>query len=267
MCQLLGMNANKPASIKFSFEGFVLRGGRTDEHRDGWGLAFFEGHACRTLHDCRPSADSPLVEHLHRHPVKSRNIIAHIRKATQGGLSLQNCHPFTRELWGQHWAFAHNGNLKNFDLRLSGRYLPVGETDSEHAFCYLLQELGHRFGALAPTTPELFEALVELSARVAAFGPFNFLLSNGSGLFAYCTTELHFVTRCYPFASVRVLDHDLQVDFGRYNHLDDCMSVIATKPLTSGEDWTAFAPGELRYFFDGAPTRKGVLRRQLAVSV
>ena len=42
MCQLLGMNCNTPTDIVFSFTGFATRGGRTDEHKDGWGIAFFE---------------------------------------------------------------------------------------------------------------------------------------------------------------------------------------------------------------------------------
>ena len=42
MCQLLGMNCNVPTDIVFSFTGFATRGGRTDAHKDGWGIAFFE---------------------------------------------------------------------------------------------------------------------------------------------------------------------------------------------------------------------------------
>ena len=41
MCQLLGMNCNVPTDICFSFTGFQARGGATDVHADGWGIAFF----------------------------------------------------------------------------------------------------------------------------------------------------------------------------------------------------------------------------------
>ncbi|MFM8005787.1 MAG: class II glutamine amidotransferase, partial [Dolichospermum sp.] len=51
MCQLLGMNCNVPTDICFSFEGFSARGGKTDEHSDGWGIAFFEGKGCRIFLD------------------------------------------------------------------------------------------------------------------------------------------------------------------------------------------------------------------------
>jgi len=43
MCQLLGMNCNAPTDVTFSFRGFAQRGGHTDQHADGWGIAFFEG--------------------------------------------------------------------------------------------------------------------------------------------------------------------------------------------------------------------------------
>ena len=110
MCQLLGMNCNTPTDIVFSFEGFTQRGGLTDHHTDGWGIAFFEGKAARLFIDHQPSIHSPIAELVRTYPIKSLNVIAHIRKATQGEVNLQNCHPFMREMWGQHWVFAHNGN-------------------------------------------------------------------------------------------------------------------------------------------------------------
>ena len=111
MCQLLGMNCNNPAAISFSFEGFSARGGRTDEHKDGWGIAFYKDAACQLFTDHLPSITSPVAERIRRDPIKSKNIIAHIRKATQGAVMLENSHPFMRRLWGQDWTFAHNGDL------------------------------------------------------------------------------------------------------------------------------------------------------------
>ena len=60
MCQLLGMNCNVPTDIVFSFTGFHHRGGRTDHHSDGWGIAFYEGKGCRLFLDTVPAAESPL---------------------------------------------------------------------------------------------------------------------------------------------------------------------------------------------------------------
>ena len=90
------MNCNVPTDICFSFEGFCARGGKTDEHRDGWGIAFFEGLGCRTFIDVKPLIASPIAALIKNYPIHSTNVIAHIRKATQGEIKLENCHPFRR---------------------------------------------------------------------------------------------------------------------------------------------------------------------------
>ena len=251
MCQLLGMNCNKPASISFSFEGFCRRGGQTDEHSDGWGIAFFEDRGCRLLVDDKSSATSPLAELIKHYPIKSCNVVAHIRKATQGPVALENSHPFMRELWGRYWVFAHNGHLKNYAPKLEGAFHPVGATDSERAFCYLLQSLQARFGDAPPAADALYAALQEVATEIATYGVFNFMLSNGEALFAHCSTNLHYVTRQYPFTHAKLIDCELSMDFNDHNHLDDLITVIATKPLTSNENWVAFAPGELKMFQSG----------------
>ena len=84
MCQLLAMNGNVPTDIIFSFTGFALRGGRTDTHHDGWGIAFFEGAGVRHFVDHQAAVDSPVAKLIKRTPIKSRSVSAHIRKATQG---------------------------------------------------------------------------------------------------------------------------------------------------------------------------------------
>ena len=62
MCQLLGMNCNTPTDICFSFTGFQQRGGGTDVHADGWGIAFFEGKGVRLFLDPQPSVRSSIAE-------------------------------------------------------------------------------------------------------------------------------------------------------------------------------------------------------------
>ena len=249
MCQLLGMNCNVPTDICFSFAGFRARGGLTDHHRDGWGIAFFEGRGVRVFLDPAPSAHSPVAELVNRYPIRSLNVIAHIRKATQGEIRLENTHPFQRELWGRYWIFAHNGNLKDFAPPLSGRFLPVGSTDSELAFCHILDTLAARFPAGLPA--ELHAALRELAREVGSRGEFNFLLSDGDWLFAHCSSRLCYIVRRAPFAEAHLADEDLTVDFRRLTGPQDRVAVIATTPLTDNEHWTQIAPGNLVAFRDG----------------
>ena len=255
MCQLLGMNCNTPTDICFSFEGFRARGGLTDVHRDGWGIAFFEGAGCRVFLDVEPSAQSPVAELVHSYPIHSQNVIAHIRKATQGRIALENTHPFQRELWGRYWIFAHNGNLEEFSPPGDGGFTPVGDTDSERAFCYILQALRGRFPHGMPHQDELFAALADLARRIARHGEFNFLLSSGDCLFAHCGSRLCYVVRQAPFAVAHLKDQDVSVDFNEVANPDDRVAVIATLPLTDNEEWITLAPGTLTLFHDGMPVR------------
>ena len=249
MCQLLGLNANTPTDVMFSFTGFATR---AQEHKDGFGIAFFEGAGVRLMVDAQSARSSPVAEMVRRYPIRSQNIIAHIRKATQGSVALANTHPFVRELWGRYWVFAHNGDLKGFAPRLHGAFRPVGETDSERAFCWLMQELA-KAHASVPSIAELTRTLRELVPVVAAHGTFNFMLGNGQALWAHCSTQLHHLVRQHPFARASLQDDDVTVDFAEHTSAHDRVVVIVTEPLTRDETWQAFVPGELRVFEGGAP--------------
>ncbi len=252
MCQLLGMNCNTPTDILFSFEGFHRRGGLTDHHADGWGIAFFEGRGCRLLLDDRSSVESPVAHLVRNYPIKSENVIAHIRKATQGEVNLANTHPFMREMWGKYWIFAHNGDLKDFTVAPGQYYRPVGSTDSERAFCHLLEKLRTRWDT-QPELDELFAAVQEEADTLATHGTFNFILSNGDILLAHCSTQLHYIVRQAPFTKAHLVDDDVTVDFSSVTTPYDRVAVIATQPLTDNEAWTPFASGQLMLFRDGAP--------------
>ncbi len=248
MCQLLGMNANTPTDVMFSFTGLATR---AEEHKDGFGVAFFESRAARLFVDAQSARQSPVAQMVQHYPIKSQHVIAHIRKATQGRVALENTHPFVRELWGRHWVFAHNGDLKHFHPRLHGAFRPVGDTDSERALCWLLQELA-KAHADVPAVHELGATLSELLPAVHAHGSFNMLLSNGQALWAHGSTHLHWLVRQHPFAAAHLADEDLSVDFSALTTPRDRVALVATQPLTRDEPWQAFAAGELRAFVDGA---------------
>ncbi|OTG89100.1 class II glutamine amidotransferase [Acinetobacter sp. ANC 3813] len=257
MCQLLGMNCATPTDITFSFRGFSQRAGITSDHCDGFGIAFFEDKACRLFADNQSAVESPIAELIRNYPIKSRNVIAHIRKATQGKINLENSHPFSRELWGRQWIFAHNGDLHDFYPDLAGHFTPVGNTDSERAFCYLLEQLVKRFGYTEPSLDEVFDVLLEISPQIAEHGTFNFCLSNGQALFTYAITKLHWLVREYPFQPAQLIDLDVEVDFSELTTPEDRVAVITTEPLTQNEVWTAYEPGEMILFQDGRPIRHG----------
>jgi glutamine amidotransferase len=245
------MNCNTPTDICFSFAGFQARGGITDVHTDGWGIVFFEGKGVRQFLDSQASAQSPIAELVRNYPIKSENVIAHIRKATQGKIALENTHPFQRALWGYYWIFAHNGNLPNFSPNLNEGEQPVGETDSEKVFCLILNGLRSRFGNTYPGAEEVFNAIKELILPFATQGALNFLLSNGDFLIAHSSTKLSYIIRKAPFSVASLKDQNMIIDFSSVTTDDDQVAVIATEPLTENEVWKPITPGTLVLFEKG----------------
>lgn len=257
MCELLGMSANVPTDICFSFTGLMQRGGRTGPHRDGWGIAFYEGKGIRLFHDPQPSSDSKIADLVQTYSIKSKTIICHIRQANRGRVCLENTHPFYRELWGKTWSFAHNGQLKGIKKRSLEFYKPVGTTDSEWAFCWILDQIRLRFSKPPRQPQTLWRFVHTLSKELSTLGVFNFLLSDARYLFAHCGSQLAWLTRRAPFGQAQLIDAEMEVDFHKETTPGDIVTVIATKPLTDNEVWMKMAKNELVVFENGALCYQG----------
>jgi predicted glutamine amidotransferase len=213
-------------------------------------------------------------------------MVAHIRYATQGEVSLENVHPFNRVWKGVQMTFCHNGDCPQFSNSndnessahfppLLGQttandiiYHPVGDTDSEAVFCAILNALTVEFPDGLPTLPVLHEFLSILCAQIIEGHPedtiFNFLLGCGQyTLFAYSWpgqrhgssvwNGLYYIVRQPPFSTAKLLDTDYEIDFRRVTTPADRVAVITTKPLTEEPGWTEFARGELLMFDKGLP--------------
>ncbi|MEX2479313.1 MAG: class II glutamine amidotransferase [Gammaproteobacteria bacterium] len=64
MCELLGLSSNLPATVNFSLTVFAEHGGHTDNHTDGWGIAYYEGKDARLLKEPEAAADSTWIRFL-----------------------------------------------------------------------------------------------------------------------------------------------------------------------------------------------------------
>jgi predicted glutamine amidotransferase len=209
-------------------------------------------------------------------------MMAHVRYATSGGVCLENVHPFTRELWGIVWSFAHNGQVPKFDDStkqedqpvlgktrrwLDVHYHPVGDTDSEAVFCAILNALKAEFDTL-PTLPVLHAFLQRICAEIIqgeeSSTIFNFLLGCGQyTLFAYSWpgqrpgsqvwNGLWYIIRQPPFSTAQLVDVAYSVDFAQVTTPSDRVAVITTKPLTDECGWREFQRGELIMFDKGLP--------------
>jgi glutamine amidotransferase len=258
MCELLGMECNVPTDITFSFSGLTARGGRKGPHSHGWGLALYDGNVAQVFREPAPACTSALAGFVRQHPIKTLLAIAHVRKKTRGKVSLANTHPFARELWGKNFVFAHNGTVKPVARLRLGGFRPMGQTDSEYAFCALLSALQHDFPRGPRSRDDLAAAIAAHAGRIGKLGTFNMLLGDGEQLFARCSTRLHHLIRRAPFRKATLADEDVSVDFAELTTPRDRVAVVATAPLTRDEAWTAAEPDTLWVF------RRGRLTHTLA---
>jgi glutamine amidotransferase len=255
VCELLGITSNVATDVELSFSGLALRGGQTGPHADGWGIALYHGLFARTFLEPHPAFSSPLARFLRDNPIHTRLAVAHVRKMTRGGPAIENTHPFVRVFLRRHLVFAHNGTLPTVRDRPLRHESTIGETDSEHAFCVILEALRDAYGARYPVDPaQLGRTLFELGNQLGSDGVFNFLLADGQHLFARCGDNLWAIERRAPFGQATLADADIKVNFDDAlgaAGADARLAVVATEPLTRDEPWERAAPGDLWVFGGG----------------
>lgn len=251
MCELLGLAFNHPVFPSFSFRGFRHLG---EENPDGWGLAAFPDRSALVLKEPTSSEQSGLARFVagYKH-LQSRIFIGHVRYATSGGNTFANTHPFQLAVRGRHWVLAHNGGLKAREKWFHPAppaYVPIGETDSEAAFCSLIAWMVE--SQIAADDFASFESWLQ---KLNRHGEMNLLFAEGDHLYAYCdaarhNTGLHVARRRAPFTASRFEDKHWRLDLGEHRHPEHQGHVVATRPLTS-ERWHRIPGGSLMVFRDG----------------
>ena len=111
MCELLALSSLQAARLTFSLKTLASHGAVDGNSPDGWGVAFYQGDDVALFRDTAPAGDSALVHYLETVGSSTPLAISHIRRATQGAVTLANTQPFLRELGGRMHVFAHNGHL------------------------------------------------------------------------------------------------------------------------------------------------------------
>ena len=143
MCRLLGLTAGRePINASFWLldapDSLEVQSRR---NADGSGIGFFDPAGTPVL-DKQPEAAFQ-DEEFTREAKQARSpvFVAHVRWATAGGRTLQNTHPFAM----QGRIMAHNGGFGDVGRLAeqlgSYRDLVLGETDSEHYFALITQQI------------------------------------------------------------------------------------------------------------------------------
>lgn len=194
MCELFAVSSRDPIGMCCSLVEFDTHGGGSAPHGDGWGLARYIDRDILLLKEAQPAARSELARWVRDHPISSRIAIGHVRRATQGGLSLMNSQPFARELGGAWHVFAHNGHLQRAALERmqpATGASPVGETDSELAFCALLGMLAPLWTGRMPAIERRRAAVDSFARQMRELGPANFIYADSDAVFAHGHRRMH----------------------------------------------------------------------------
>jgi predicted glutamine amidotransferase len=188
MCELFAMSARFPTTIRLSLDELARHGGGTGPHRDGWGIAFWQEGDAFVIREPDAAHESRWLGFLQERQPETTIAFAHVRKATQGARSLRNTQPFVRELGGRAHLFAHNGMLPGIeDLAAfrTRRFRRIGDTDSEQAFCALLERLAPLWEEGPPALEQRVEEIRAFAAELRALGPANFIYSDGDAIVAH----------------------------------------------------------------------------------
>jgi glutamine amidotransferase len=255
LCRLYGLRATDPTKVECTLvyaQNAMLRQSRADlrgiDHSDGWGISCYredlplaERRAASAHEDVHFSTTAERVY--------SSTVVAHVRRATVGRVTLDNTHPF---VYG-HWTFAHNGTVRNIEALGPAledetpqrfRRLRRGDTDSERAFLWILgrmrsrgQDPEARCRDHAGLADVLAGAVEELAERSAAGGEnpskLNFILTDGHVMLATrWGHSLHLLTRdgihdC-EICGIPHIHHDAGAEYRAV--------VLASEPISS-EYW------------------------------
>ena len=256
MCELLGMSSNEVATLNFSLHAFAEHGGGSGPHIDGWGVAYYAGRDARLIKEAEAAAKSDWVRFIQDHSLTSRLVIAHIRKATTGARTYSNTQPFVRELGGYAHVFAHNGHLAGiFDSPFfqPRRFQALGETDSERAFCELLERMSALWietGKVPPLEARL-ATVAQFASELRCFGPANFLYSDGDVLFAHGDRRTNRESKKIEAPGLVVLKRQCGLSQNIFStgglSIDgdnQLVSLVASVPLTD-EAWEPLEEGEI----------------------
>ena len=264
MCELFAVSSARAARVRLRFAEFATHGAPLQAltgsagNPDGWGAAYFDGIDAHVLREPVPAVRSVFARVLEDHDFHSPLVLAHVRRASRGPVALANTQPFVRELGARVHVFAHNGDLAGFETLVpastdwAAPARPVGQTDSEAAFCHLLRMLQPlwRDPASPPSEQARLQVVEEFAAGMRELGPANFLYSDGQCLFAHADRRRHAdgVIRepglhLWLRRAATRHDHDVAgLQLRGQHHEAHPLALLASVPLGGG-DWRALPRG------------------------
>lgn len=196
MCELFGMSSADRRVVNPYLEKLMSH---STEHPHGWGIAVFYGDAVSLEKEPKPAFVSDYLASRLKAPMEVQNMIAHIRLATRGKMTYENCHPFVkRDAGGRAWTLAHNGTI--FDSEILDYYKDKqeGSTDSERIICHII----HKINELAEKKGEAINLedrclmMDDLVREIVPGNKVNLLVYDGEILYVHTNMKGSLYRKC-----------------------------------------------------------------------
>lgn len=185
MCELFGVSARRRIPVNDLLKEFFSH---SVHHQNGWGMAIFYENSVSLEKEPVQAVKSGYLKERLRRPIAVKNMIAHIRLATKGGMEYVNCHPFVlRDNADRCWTLAHNGTIFDYPKHNPYVYRQEGSTDSERILCFLVDQINSRQTELGRplTQEERFSLLDGLVCDMAGGNKLNLLIYDGELLYVH----------------------------------------------------------------------------------
>jgi glutamine amidotransferase len=187
--------------------------------------------------------------------IRTECFIAHVRAASVGEVSESNCHPFQYK----NILMAHNGGVENFSKIKRKLREPLsdelynwikGQTDSEHIFAYLLNELFKNHKTITPeavvdsfenTFRDLKKMMIDAGIKEEAY--LNMVFTNGLFIVGtrFVTDPTQEPLTLYHSEGTRYVVED-GVTHMMAPEDDDHAVLVVSERLSDDKNWTLIPP-------------------------
>ena len=189
MCELLGFSSRRKQNIDGYLHTFYSH---CVNNPSGWGLAAFDGQDSRLYTEPVSADDSPLLPQILEKGIEAPTVLAHLRKATVGGIKPANCHPFVqKDSQGMQWTLMHNGTIFSGLELLPYQEKQVGDTDSERILLYLVDRINGEIGrkGCELNAFERFKVVEQMIDKLSYRNKLNLIIYDGEQMYVHVNME------------------------------------------------------------------------------
>ena len=246
MCRLFALHAG-PRDVPAEF--WLLHApdslaSQSERNAEGFGIATLSSRdAMLLVRNPVKAGDDPMYRQVSQR-TRASQLLAHLRYASTGEVSLANTHPFMID----NRVFAHNGvvgDLPELERRLGEAMAMVGgDTDTERLFAFVTMAIRAAGGDVRAG---IVAAVRELARDIELYS-INFVLSTHGHLWAFRYPEHNplWLLRREPHGDALVHDDTAGT---LHLHTDAVVEhpvvVIASERMDADPDWEPVAVGEL----------------------